>query len=77
MGKVEIKFRKFSTERCKVLNSKDNLLGEIRRIRVGYYMHWVFCPRPSEKLADVWFTKSTLNEISEKIKDLYKRGRVE
>jgi hypothetical protein len=77
MGENQLTFEKFSTERCKILNHKRQLLGEIQRRRVGKFMHWVFCPYPIKNLGDMWITNGCMKEISEKISDLYKRGRME
>ena len=77
MAEPFLVFEKLTTERCKVFNNKNDFLGEIQRKRVGRFMHWTFCPVPIESLGDLWFTNGCMKEISAKITDLYKRGRVE
>lgn len=40
-------------------NKDEEFLGEIRRKRVGQFMHWCF-----EPVADTYFTNGCLKEIS-------------
>jgi hypothetical protein len=48
--------------------SKNEFLGNIERLRVGKFMHWVFCPEP-----DMFFTNGCLKEISKFITKLYSK----
>jgi len=77
MADPQLNFVKFTTERCRIFNNNNRYLGEIQRKRVGTFMHWVFTPCPLESLGDIWFTRGTMKELSEKMKDLYRVGRMQ
>jgi hypothetical protein len=52
-------------------------LGMIKKIRVGQWMSWCFCPDFDDDIdlnnfcaGDIWFSASCLDEIREKIREL-------
>ena len=60
-----------------IWNRNDQYLGDIKRIRVGSWMHWCFCPVAVDTTGDVWFTNGCLKEIIEFISSLYNRKETE
>lgn len=58
-----------------ITNTSNQLLGVIKRQRVGKFMHWCFLPAPINMLGEMWFTNGCLKEIVEKITELYREGK--
>jgi hypothetical protein len=60
-----------------IFNTKKQYLGEIRRKRVGRFMHWCFCPALDDDMAvgDLWFSNGCLKEIVDFISSLYKQTK--
>ena len=67
-----------------IYNSKEQYLGEIRKMRVGKFMHWCFCPDFGDEhelenfcTGDLYFTNGCLKEISTFITKLYSKEKNE
>jgi hypothetical protein len=60
-----------------IFNKKSQYLGEIRKKRMGRFMHWCFCPALDDDMGvgDLWFSNGCLKEIVEFISDLYKNTK--
>ena len=59
-----------------IYNDKRQYLGEIRKMRVGRFMHWCFCPDLGDDfdnftVGDLYFTNGCMKEISKFITGLY------
>ena len=50
-----------------IINSKDELLGYIKKVRVGQWMSWCLT---SIESSEIYFSASCLDKIREKIKEL-------
>ena len=62
-----IKIVQISNEIYKIWNViYEEYVGEIKRARVGRWMHWCFFP-----YKDTWFSNGCLKEISKSITSLY------
>lgn len=60
-----------------IFNQKRQYLGMIRKVVVGQWVSWCFCPDFDDGLdlnnficGDLWFSASCLDELREKIKEL-------
>jgi len=63
-----------------IYNKKEQYLGEIRKKRIGRFMHWCFCPDFGDEfeefaVGDLYFTNGCLKEISSFITKLYGEDR--
>ena len=59
----------------KIYNKDNQYLGNIRKNRVGKFMHWCFFPDDVNVYEESWFTNGCLKEITSFITSLYKKDR--
>ena len=55
-----------------ITNKSDQLLGIIKKQRVGRFLHWCFLPAPIKMIGEMWFTNGCMKEITTKITELYR-----
>ena len=56
-----------------IINLKDEFLGQIKRERVGRFMHWCFVPIPESTDDYCYFSNGCLKEIVSFITSLYSK----
>ena len=71
MSEKRLTFKEVDRDCYNIINNKEQMLGVIKKQRVGRFMHWAFLPAPTKMIGELWFTNGCLKEITTKITELY------